>query len=433
VTTVPRPDVPTVAIAVGDRPYELLTLETVGRYTLERGYLANATAEELTIREVGDGNLNAVFVVRAGERGVAVKQALPYVRVHGPSWPMTPLRAAAEARAYQLMTTLTPELVPAFHGYDPACYALVLEDLSDQQVLRAALADGARPAGLGERIGMFSGRLTFGTSLFGLPPAEHAALTQHFANPELCALTEAMIFDEPYIAHEHNRYPADAADQVRSLRADPAFRVAVRRLKDAFTGRPDALVHGDLHTGSVMVGGPGGSDIPGVGPRQVLVFDPEFCFVGPFGFDLGLFIANLLLAALRADAVDGPAAFRDYIGEQITAAWAAFSGEIRRRWPARHLPGARAADADRAAPADRGAEEGPDRWLAAVWSDVAGFAGLEALRRLIGYAHLPEIDALPAQAQLTVTTRVLTVGRTLVLSRESLAGPAALLSAAGLG
>ncbi|MGF7239382.1 MAG: S-methyl-5-thioribose kinase [Frankia sp.] len=447
-----------VTATARERPYELLTLDTVGRYALERGHLAGATPGELAVREVGDGNLNAVFVVRAGDRGVAVKQALPYVRVHGPSWPMTPRRADAEARAYRLMTRLTPDLVPAFHGYDPDRYALVLEDLSDHRVLRAALADGGRPPGVGGRIGLFSGLLTFGTSTFSLPPADHAALVARFANPDLCALTEAMIFDEPYVAHEHNRFAAGAADQVRSLRADRAFRAAVGRLKDAFTGRSDALVHGDLHTGSVMVGGPGAGPDLAVGASagvrgatvgagaaveagRVLAFDPEFCFVGPFGFDLGLFIANLLLAALRSEVVDGSAAFRDYIGDQIVDAWAAFAGEIRRRWPERRdRTDPDSADrtdpdpdsADQTDPDGQTATAGPDRWLATVWSEVAGFAGLEALRRLIGYAHLPEIDALPADDQLAITTRVLTAGRTLVLARDSFTGPAALLTVAGL-
>ena len=35
------------------------------------------------IREVGDGNLNLVFIVEGSSDGVVVKQALPYVRLVG--------------------------------------------------------------------------------------------------------------------------------------------------------------------------------------------------------------------------------------------------------------------------------------------------------------------------------------------------------------
>ncbi|MBV9318246.1 MAG: S-methyl-5-thioribose kinase, partial [Gammaproteobacteria bacterium] len=41
------------------------------------------------VREVGDGNLNLVFIVDGPSASVCVKQALPYVRVAGSSWPMT--------------------------------------------------------------------------------------------------------------------------------------------------------------------------------------------------------------------------------------------------------------------------------------------------------------------------------------------------------
>ena len=45
------------------------------------------------ITEVGDGNLNLVFIVKGRRGGVAVKQALPYVRLVGESWPLPRSRA----------------------------------------------------------------------------------------------------------------------------------------------------------------------------------------------------------------------------------------------------------------------------------------------------------------------------------------------------
>lgn len=49
----------------------------------------------LTATEVGDGNLNQVFIVAnaAGER-VVLKQALPYLRVAGESWPLTRVQSS---------------------------------------------------------------------------------------------------------------------------------------------------------------------------------------------------------------------------------------------------------------------------------------------------------------------------------------------------
>ena len=52
------------------------------------------------MREVGDGNLNLVFIVEGPAGGVCVKQALPYVRAAGESWPMPLERAFFESSYY---------------------------------------------------------------------------------------------------------------------------------------------------------------------------------------------------------------------------------------------------------------------------------------------------------------------------------------------
>lgn len=57
-----------------------------------------------------------------------------------------------------------------------------------------------------------------------------------------------------------------------------------------FCERAQALLHGDLHTGSIMVT-----------PDSTQVIDPEFGFYGPMGFDIGAFIGNLILAYFSQD------------------------------------------------------------------------------------------------------------------------------------
>ena len=57
-----------------------------------------------------------------------------------------------------------------------------------------------------------------------------------------------------------------------------------------FCERAQALIHGDLHTGSVMVT-----------LESTQVIDPEFAFYGPMGFDVGAFIGNLILAYFAQD------------------------------------------------------------------------------------------------------------------------------------
>jgi len=42
--------------------------------------------------QVGDGNINFVFIVEGPAGGVAIKQSLPYIRCVGESWPLTQVR-----------------------------------------------------------------------------------------------------------------------------------------------------------------------------------------------------------------------------------------------------------------------------------------------------------------------------------------------------
>ena len=58
---------------------------------------------------MGDGNLNLVFIVKGPQGGVAVKQALPYVRLVGESWPL-PLIARA-LRTHGPQRTGTPDRI----------------------------------------------------------------------------------------------------------------------------------------------------------------------------------------------------------------------------------------------------------------------------------------------------------------------------------
>src|SRR6201997_4653236 len=78
--------------------------------------------ESWQVHEVGDGNLNLVFIVRGANGSVCVKQALPYVRVAGESWPMTLERAFFEASYYSAVAPFVGGLIPKIYHYDAALY-----------------------------------------------------------------------------------------------------------------------------------------------------------------------------------------------------------------------------------------------------------------------------------------------------------------------
>ncbi len=92
-----------------------------------------------SIGEVGDGNLNLVFIVRGTSGGIAVKQALPYVRLVGESWPLPLSRSHYEHQALTLQARLAPGLVPAVLHHDEALAVIAMELLEPHIIMRKGL------------------------------------------------------------------------------------------------------------------------------------------------------------------------------------------------------------------------------------------------------------------------------------------------------
>ena len=75
-----------------------------------------------------------------------------------------------------------------------------------------------------------------------------------------------------------------------AVRQDNILKLEVAELKSKFCERTQALIHGDLHTGSIMVTS-----------NSTQVIDPEFSFYAPMGFEVGALIGNLILAYFAQD------------------------------------------------------------------------------------------------------------------------------------
>lgn len=70
----------------------------------------------------------------------------------------------------------------------------------------------------------------------------------------MCGLTEKVVFTDPYQYDQYNRWTTPQLDYfAAAIKTDLTLKIAVARLKEKFVGCTQALIHGDLHTGSVMV------------------------------------------------------------------------------------------------------------------------------------------------------------------------------------
>ena len=326
----------------------------------------------ISAEEIGDGNLNLVFKIRdrLGISRVIVKQSLPYVRCVGESWPLTLDRSRIEAETLLAHYQFCPEHTVNVLHYDPELAVMVQEDLSEYTIWRKALINGVYNEFAAAQIGHYLANALFHHSDFYQDQLSKKLAVSQFTNPELCQITEDLFFTDPYIEHERNRFEPELEALVLELRTDKALITAVGELKYKFMTNAESLLHGDLHSGSIFVT-----------ENNLKVIDAEFGFYGPIGFDIGTVIGNLLLNYCGIDErhVDSQKLKQDRL-TSITSIWQVFSNEF--------LLLVREKSKDPIFSQELFAK----RFLEKIWQDSLGFAGTELIRRVIGFAHVPDLD-----------------------------------------
>src|SRR3954464_13568904 len=125
-----------------------------------------------SISEVGDGNLNLVFIVKGAAGGIAVKQALPYVRLVGESWPLPLSRSHYEYLALSRQDELAPGLVPALLHHNETLALTVMELLEPHIIMRKGMVAGTQYPRFVDDITTFMARTLFFTSDLALSAAE---------------------------------------------------------------------------------------------------------------------------------------------------------------------------------------------------------------------------------------------------------------------
>jgi 5-methylthioribose kinase len=344
--------------------------------------LLGGSPGDWSIDEIGDGNLNLVFIVRGAKGGIAVKQALPYVRLVGESWPLPLSRSHYEHLALMRQAQLAPGLVPAVLHHNEALALIAMELLEPHIIMRKGLVAATCYPHFVDHITTFLACTLFLSSDLAVPAAQKKQDIAAFSgNHALCKITEDLIFTDPYFQAEQNRWTSPWLDATAArFREDLDLHVAVSRLKLKFMASPEALVHGDLHTGSIMVT-----------EGETRVIDPEFAFYGPMGFDLGAVIGNLIMSYMASAgherAPGERRAFEAWVLETIENVWAEFSRKFVELWrdeangdayPATLFSGAAGAarlQAERRA------------YMETLFRDTVGFSAAKIIRRILGLAH----------------------------------------------
>ena len=199
-------------------------------------------------------------------------------------------RNRIEAEILRLQNELAPQFVPEVYYYDQKMYALTMEDVSAYQNMRYELIDKQIFPDFSEKIAEFLARTLLLTSDLVLDRDVKKQRVKDFINPEMCDISEDLVFTEPYDDYkQRNIVTAGNEDFIReNLYENEPLQVEVALLRHNFMNNAQSLLHGDLHTGSIFINQTG-----------LKVIDPEFAFYGPAGYDIGNVLAHLYFPMIK--------------------------------------------------------------------------------------------------------------------------------------
>lgn len=318
-------------------------------YLRKNGWLQKD--EELQKIEIaGPGNMNYTLRVHTTQRSFVIKQSRPWVEKF-PQIDAPAERAIIEGQFYQLvqLNGKLKKYTPTILGFDERSSIILLEDLGPAKDYNFLYAKG-NDIDLAEL-----------EELTDIVSALHNDFNIHTTreriyNRAMRKLNHEHLFVFPLM--EENGFHLDTIqsglqDVAMSYKTDEPYKKLVAKLGEVYLSDGETLLHGDYYPGSWLNTKDG-----------VRLIDPEFCFFGPAEFDLAVFLAHMKMS--QQD---------DRLMAQILNAY----------------PGAQKLDAEL----------------------LAGFAGVEIMRRIIGIAQLP------LELSLDERTDLLEEARTLVMHPEN--------------
>ncbi len=361
------------------------------------------TGAALSCNEIGDGNLNYVFRVsdENSDKTLIVKQAAEELRI-SKEMKVSTDRGRIEADILKLQAKLAPGLVPEVYFYDEVMCVICMEDMTGHEMMRTALTEHKIFPKFAGQISEFLVNTLLKTSDIVMPHKEKELLVKKFVNPDLCEITHDLVYTEPYNdCRKRNIFmPANAEFIKQELYNDTELHLEVAKLKSSFLTNAQSLIHGDLHTGSVFIN-----------KDHIFVFDPEFAFYGPAGYDIGNIIANLFFAWLHSEATQtdekNSNEFRQSILDTIKDTIDRFKEKFRIAY--------RQNVNDIMFKSD----EYMELFLSQILSDTAGVAGLETIRRTVGMAGVKDIRGISDDMKRARAERILiTLGKDYILRRN---------------
>tara|TARA_Y100000996_G_C22530285_1_gene646198 strand:- start:497 stop:1771 length:1275 start_codon:yes stop_codon:yes gene_type:complete len=338
----------------------------------------------LQVKEVGDGNLNLVFFIENKYNSICVKQPLPYLRVLK-DWPLTLKRSYYEHQYFKIHSKYVKNHFPQIYDYDEVLCSITMEKLSPHIIMRHGLIKAIKYNSFANSISTYLAKTLFFTSDLHLSAAAKKNLILKFLpNTELCKITEDLIFTDPYRVNKNNRWTKPYLNKLKKkIENDTLLKIAISRMKLKFMKNTDALLHGDLHTGSIMVT-----------KKDTKVIDPEFAFFGPMGFDIGALIANLLMSYFSQvghEKIQGERKlYKIWLLELIQKIWIEFEKKFLKLWEKKNYGDAYPRVLFKNDIKKFNKEK--ENYMRKLFQETVSFAGAKIIRRIFGFAHNIDFD-----------------------------------------
>lgn len=359
---------------------------------------------ELIAEEIGGGNINYVFRVKDIKTGksVVLKQADTLLRSSGR--PLDIGRSKIEAKILEIEGKLAKKFVPEVYFYDDTMAVLAMEDISEYKNLRKELIEGNIFPNFSEEISTFLANTLFLTTDLVLPQEKKKLYVKEFINPDLCDISECLVFTEPYTDDKKRNVITSGNESFVEtfLYQNFPLHFAVAKLKENFMNSSQALIHGDLHSGSIFISSQG-----------IKIIDPEFAFYGPMAYDVGNVIANLQFPYFRAkyfmEEGERKRKFLIWLENCIQEIPKLFLKKLQLLWT------------EKVKDPIRKNEKYKEYYMERLSREIVGYTGTEMIRRVVGDAKVLELTSLEvSETKLLLERELLQKGISLILENTTL-------------
>ncbi|WP_429976227.1 S-methyl-5-thioribose kinase [Enterococcus sp. DIV0086] len=352
----------------------------------------------LNVSEIGDGNINYVHLVvdESTGKSLVVKQADKFLRASGR--PLDLSRNKIEADILKLQNELAPAFIPKIYHYDDKMFALTMEDISEYKNMRYALIDQNIYPNFSDEISDFLSQVLLPTTDLVLDRNTKKQRVKSFINIEMCDISEDLVLTEPYNNYKNQNIITKGNENfVKTyLYQNDSLKAEIDWLRNNYMNNSQALLHGDLHTGSIFINQSG-----------LKVIDPEFAFYGPMGYDIGNVLAHLYFPlVLNLFRKDKSLLFEGWLLASIEEVFDKVSKKLSVAY-------------DNTVKLELSQNNAfKQNYLNGILSDSLGYAGTEIIRRVVGDSKVKELSLISDKDKIIAERILILNGVQLIKNRE---------------